>query len=266
MIHRVANIHFCVDEGMTRGSTLRIAIVSIDEGSLSPSLDFQKVLHRSEQKILDTLKAESRKNQFLLGRLAAKLSLGLTLESGEMNRVAILPDIFGKPTLNSKLFLPCEVSISHVQNLAVAASVCQGEALGIDVEIIRPALSGIAPVIISPKDRQILNHGRWTAQGELEGLVWSAKEAASKAIGRGMFEALEKYELGAFEIHDGKTYRFLFQHLPQIATNSCVRGSLVLSVAGSDLSTCKIPNAIVQQLEKISRQRSDYIEKDLYAA
>lgn len=118
------------------------------------------------------------------GTLRNILSRYLGLDPRE---IAIVYGAQGKPRLAPRMGSPLGFNVSHSRDLAAIAVTPSGE-IGVDVEarIPRERLPGIADKMLAPEERrwfEALPPGeRTVAFFDL----WSAKEACSKLIGRGL--------------------------------------------------------------------------------
>lgn len=153
------------------------------------------VLSRSERALWHALRLpERRRLEWLLGRLAAKDAvrahvrerLGLTLSPAE---VEILPDENGRPMVQGiwteQLPRAPRVSISHTAGLAVAA-VGDSDGVGVDVERLGHLTEAAEAMAFSAEERELLAGLRQDAAAEWPLRLWCAKEAAAKALGRGL--------------------------------------------------------------------------------
>ncbi len=125
-----------------------------------------------------------------LGRLAAKRAAGAMLQERLGQRPAdaameIRKTAAGAPVLLAGGVPGPAISIAHVQGTAVAAAAPAGWRVGIDVE--RPGRIRDPAAFLA----QITTREEWGALGlppdpDAAALVWSAKEAAAKALGLGL--------------------------------------------------------------------------------
>lgn len=131
--------------------------------------------------------------EWLFGRVTAKDAVRAWVKR-HYNRdlypadVEIIPDEHGKPKIGgrwlSELGVVPEVSISHKGTVAVAAAADQE--LGIDIEVVEGRDAGFEAVAFSEGERRILGKLNGLERAEWVTRAWCAKEAAGKALGRGL--------------------------------------------------------------------------------
>ena len=172
------------------------------------------VLSRRERETWRGMKAvPKRRREWLLGRAVAKdavrqlvhRSFGLRLCPAD---VEILSDERGRPAVRgawaARLGVAPAVSISHSNGVAVAlASLERDRLLGVDIESVSRRRPGFEKVAFTAQEQQIV-----AALGEEQQLewylrLWCAKEAAGKALGRGLADGLYAFEVKAAEIDAG---------------------------------------------------------------
>jgi len=144
-----------------------------------------------EQAKLDTLAFPARRRKWLLGRIAAKELVQRVLASQgrarpDRSAIVIVNEPSGAPSVTldgARLRWP--ISISHRGNLAVAAVAADPNVrLGIDLEAIEPRSPGLVRDFFTEAE------AAWVATAKDRdaaiALIWSAKEAALKALGVGL--------------------------------------------------------------------------------
>jgi phosphopantetheinyl transferase len=160
----------------------------------SPSLDAVLAhLAPSEQAEAAEVAARRRPEgwqDWSLGRLAAKRAAGALLAERLGQRPAdaameIRKTVAGAPVLLAGGVQGPAISIAHVQGTAVAAAAPAGWRVGIDVE--RPGRVRDPAAFLA----QVTTPEEWGPLGlrvdaDAAALVWSAKEAAAKALGLGL--------------------------------------------------------------------------------
>lgn len=149
-----------------------------------------------EEAIYETLKSEKRRRDWLLGRRTAKRLLrGLAADwAGRDVRmpsiiIATRPD--GSPGVRWDVpdgSLPeVSLSISHSHSHAFCAVVAAADfPLGADIEIIEPRPPGFAADYFTGAERALVERVSDAFRPTLETAIWSAKEAAFKAIRSGL--------------------------------------------------------------------------------
>jgi 4'-phosphopantetheinyl transferase len=149
-----------------------------------------------EEAVYETLKSEKRRRDWLLGRRTAKRLLrGLAADWA--GRVVPMPSIIiaarpdGSPGVRwdtPDMSLPeVSLSISHSHSQSFCAAIAAADfPLGADIEIIEPRPPGFAADYFTLAERDLVEHVSDVFRPTLETAIWSAKEAAFKAIRSGL--------------------------------------------------------------------------------
>jgi 4'-phosphopantetheinyl transferase len=153
---------------------------------------------QEQQRALQIL-AETRRRQFLVGRIVLRDLLRRQLGGG----YAPVPFLYlptGKPVLEGP-GATLHFNLAHSGSIVVVA-LCLGGPVGVDVERIRPVphLAGIARSYFTASERQWLESLTESARPEGFMRLWTAKEAAVKASGRGISAGWTSYEV---QLHSG---------------------------------------------------------------
>ncbi|MEM7571863.1 MAG: hypothetical protein AAF433_03130 [Bacteroidota bacterium] len=130
-------------------------------------------LYPSEIEQLNQIKGEGRRCEFLAARLL------LHQLSGRQRRGALIKDDFGKPRLESSNW---HISISHTSGFSAAYA--HPKACGVDVQILVPKISRLAPKFINETEAANLRTEEPAILLMQQHLVWGAKEVIYKAYGR----------------------------------------------------------------------------------
>lgn len=133
-----------------------------------------------ERELCDAFKFPKRRNDWLLGRLAAKRAVQAAEgKDRELSAIAVLPLPSGCPSFaGAEGMADWGVSISHGHGRA-AAVVAPGP-VGVDVEQLRALPEGGWRFFLNPKEREWLADAPLGPQSEI--VVWALKEAAYKAL------------------------------------------------------------------------------------
>jgi len=143
-------------------------------------------LFESEKKILNKIKREARKLQWLAARYVLK---SLT------NNQEVIKNKHGKPFLKSK---DGYISISHCKDYAVAIFSKELN-VGVDIEPMRKKVIRIADKFLSEKEMSFIKK-----EDEVKQLItcWAMKEAAFKWYGREYISFKESINISAFKYND----------------------------------------------------------------
>lgn len=154
-------------------------------------------LSAEEAAVAQALRTEKRRADWLLGRRAAKqlvAELVRTRDAQELplDQIVILPHADGWPIVTFPRHgnLPAvSLSISHSHGSAFCAAFEVDRAIpGADIELIEPRSTGFAAEYFTPPEQSLLALAPAQQRVTLTNAIWSGKEAALKAIRRGLAE------------------------------------------------------------------------------
>jgi malonyl CoA-acyl carrier protein transacylase/phosphopantetheinyl transferase len=167
------------------------------------------ILSRRERELWTDLSVpEGRRIEWLLGRMAAKDAVrcavkqrfDITLAPADFE---ILPDRHGRPVVAGAWLERAggafQVSLAHTAGTVVAVAVDQAAGIGVDIEHIAHLRAEIGEVAFTAGEQALLGTDAMAAQGDRPLRLWCAKEAAAKAIGRGMLGGPQSLEARAFD-------------------------------------------------------------------
>ncbi len=148
-------------------------------------------LSEAERARLAGLHRAGRRNDWRLGRWAAKRAVARFLGQGEelaaLRALEILPDEDGAPRVRLR-GRPASVRLS-LSHRAGAALCCVAEtriALGCDLELVEPRSAAFVAHWFAAGERARVRAAPATERAELANLIWSAKESASKLLHQGL--------------------------------------------------------------------------------
>ena len=192
----------------------------------------EEFLSESEKKQLGNFQFPKKKQDFLLGRLAAKRALGAWLSEPDLRRIEIRSGDHGEPLVRHPRAGPAEVTISHSHGFAVALAFSAEHPMGLDLETIS-AVS--AATIISELGASAAEQA-WLATAGVDdatacSVLWTAREALGKALKGGL-----KSPLGALSLTDIRAvgegnWGSRYLNFPQYQCLTQVEGGRVLSLA-----------------------------------
>lgn len=164
------------------------ALDSADTGLLSPA----------EAAAYSALRADKRRRDWLLGRRVAKRLVQASVaartdQTLPLHDIVILSHADGWPQVAlpaaaRPLTLSISLSISHSHDRAFCALVWADWPLGCDLEFIEPRSSGFVADYFTAGERALIAATPETQHAVLANVIWSGKEAALKAIRRGLAE------------------------------------------------------------------------------
>lgn len=161
-----------------------------------------RFLHRAEEAAFLALPAERRRRSYLLGRHAAKAALAELAGRLDPTAVEIRPGAFEQPVVWGAGEMPVGVSISHAACGACAVAFPLGFPLGIDLE--ESEASRVQTMRTQIGQAELAAAAGVTASpAEACTLVWTAKEALSKAVSCGMTVPFDLYGLEGLRAIEG---------------------------------------------------------------
>lgn len=186
------------------------------------------ILHTSEQAVFADLPAEKRRRSYLLGRHAAKSALAPLLRHPPAPAIEIRRGAFDQPVVHYPAQQPVEVSISHSETMACAVAYPAGFPMALDVEEIDGERAKTMKTLISAEelDQAIALTGSETASCAL---VWTAKEALSKALKCGMTVPFELLTVDRL-VREAAAVTGCYVNFGQYKFHSWVRPGFVLSL------------------------------------
>ncbi|HET9754106.1 MAG TPA: 4'-phosphopantetheinyl transferase superfamily protein [Myxococcales bacterium] len=151
------------------------------ESGFPASLSF---LSGGERARAASLRVARRRDEFLLGRWAAKRLIASVLDCAPGSSLEVRAAPSGQPlAFLDGAALRLSISISHREGLALAALDEDGAPLGADLERIEPRSAAFVRDYFTAPEMEAV------ARGDAEllaNLIWSAKESALKALGTGL--------------------------------------------------------------------------------
>ncbi len=172
------------------------------------SVDLEAVdafLSPSERQFLAGLRFEKRRNDWLLGRRAAKtLAAGLPEFQGQpLAQIEIRTRLEGAPyiCLPDGNCPPHSLSLSHSSDLALCAlTLAPGLMIGADLEKVEPRLQGFIEDYFTPEEQAIVRAAAPERRDRIITLGWSLKEAMLKALGVGLRWDTRKVEVNGLKL------------------------------------------------------------------
>lgn len=166
-----------------------MALAKITDEHLQNTANFW---HPTEKSLWSQLNYKRRQKQFLVGRLSGKVAAAQYLGLSELKQVAILKGPFEQPILQMGCRLIPELTISHTDNIGVAAVANPGYRLGIDFESFSKertqSLRSILPETLGrPSASQLPLATR-------DYIEWTSYESLSKVLGVGLTFPFKKFQ------------------------------------------------------------------------
>lgn len=191
-------IQFVRESGCFEAALSLVKAGSIREGCLHPA----------EELYYAQLKADKRRESYLMGRLAAKQAVSELTGVADLRSICIESGIFGFPVVRCA---NVQVSISHCDEAAVAIAFPEHHPVGVDIEIVREENMETLATALVENEKRLLggdNAFGYTA-------VWSAKEALSKILKTGLtldFEILQVQSVAEEQAVLVFKYKYFYQY------------------------------------------------------
>ena len=187
-------------------------------------------LSEGEQEIYKGLRVGQRRRQFLAGRYIAKECVCQDHPSLQRSSINIVNGAWGGPLIHSEHLQNTLISISHTDNFAAALfSASNMFPAGMDIEEIRDDQIPSLQNFMSPREREILLAENLPYKEALH-LMWSAKEAAGKALMVGFNLPEDCYHISSFA-SNGNSFHIGFENLPILQCIGWLKNNLSVCVA-----------------------------------
>ena len=171
-------------------------------------------LHPSEMVQWQSMGSERRRMGYLVGRYAAKRAAGRYLRTEALEAVEVANGVFQQPILRFPARDIPHVTLCHTERLALAVAHEPDHVLGIDAEPLDDTRAHVLRPILSGSERALLGG---LALSELNALflLWTAKEALSKALRCGLTVPLGVLETDSMAWTGAGDLRCTFTSFPQ---------------------------------------------------
>lgn len=162
-----------------------------------------------EAALLTERLAPARRQSLLAGRRAAKDALGLLAPELDRRDIRVLPGLFGQPVVTMPGRANVQVTLAHAGAAALAFAHPEACLMGVDLERFVPAHLGALREQTTAREREAVRVAMPGEEGLQLLLLWSLKEALSKALRTGLtvpFALLEVTHLSP--VQGGLTAQF----------------------------------------------------------
>lgn len=198
-----------------------ICLLRQDHTALSPAA----LLHPQEIEFYSAIKVEKRRQSYLLGRLAVKEACqSLYPQFSDPKQILVSSGVFHQPLVSIPGMANVQISLSHSGPYAAAIAFPEAHPMAIDLEISDPKKEATIQDYLTQKEKQTLS-----VQGSTPllspTLIWTAKEALSKAIKTGLMIDFELLETGNLTQQENRITG-AYTHFPQYTFTSFNQGKL----------------------------------------
>ncbi len=170
-----------------------------------------------------------RQQSFLLGRYAAKLALQRLLKVPDPKAIEIGRGVFEQPLISHLSAGAPGVTISHCDEIAIALAFPSGHPMGVDIEQID------ADRLVAIRSQMSSVEREWARSVDadelaISTLIWTAKEALSKALICGLMSPMEIFNLAEFYPLGNRAWGGLFQNFGQYKFIGWISRTVAMSV------------------------------------
>lgn len=143
-------------------------------------------LHPAERAVAAALARPRRRDDWRLGRFAAKVLLASVLDT-DPARISVLAAADGAPDAYVDAQpAPVSVSITHRAGRAVAAAAWLPARVGCDLELVEPRSDAFVATWLAASEQRAVEALGEPARSVAVNAVWTAKEAALKVVREGL--------------------------------------------------------------------------------
>ena len=184
-------------------------------------------LHPDEEACFSAMKFERRRRSYLAGRYCAKQALCLLEPGGEARAFRITPGVFTQPIVEHPSSR-AQVGISHAGDWGAALAFPEAHPMGLDIEEMDPDKAEVIRSQAAPGETPLLGKVNGEEIRALT-LLWTIKEALSKALRCGMMTPFTLFEISSLEREDGR-YVSAFTHFAQYKAVSFFLQDIAVSI------------------------------------
>jgi 4'-phosphopantetheinyl transferase len=186
------------------------------------------LLHPNENLYYNSLKFDLRKKSYLLGRIAAKKAILCIQEIVKVSSISVDFGIFKFPIIKCPEIKNMQVTIAHCEDIGIAIAFPEEHPLAVDIEKVDNKKTDTLKNHISVSEVSLIKqHGLSDAVGYT--LLWSIKEALTKAIKTGLTADIKILEIASLN-STGHEYLCTFRNFMQYKAYSFVIGMYVVSI------------------------------------
>lgn len=166
-------------------------VVAIATGAAAPSIEASAEAWLSPAEAQRITRAVTkRRREYMLGRYAAKTALAVWHNAPSLAAYTIATGAFDQPVVLAAS--QADVTLAHTADAAIAIAHERGHPMGVDLETVAPERVEVVRSQVAAKELPSAQTSRYNEVTQLF-LLWSAKEALSKALRCGLtcpFEVL----------------------------------------------------------------------------
>ena len=208
------------------------ACLAFSAGHDSPPLETElaEILHQNELRYFRQLKSSRRRQQYFLGRQVGKEALSLYLNDSDRSGIEISSGVFHQPLVRYYSIDTPALTLSHSADFAVAIAHEAGHIMGVDVEQLDDSKNHIFQSSLTEREKSLAVIPAYE-QNLVCNVMWTIKEALSKAIKCGMTIPFEILEIGELKLESDGSLVSYFKHFGQYKVCSWILPGFALSIA-----------------------------------
>ncbi len=188
------------------------------------------ILHPEEMPYYDRLKAEKRRFSYLTGRYTAKLAVAEFVCDPNLSSIHIASGTFDQPVVRYPCAATPAVTLSHCDDFVTAIAHDAGHIMGIDIECIDFSKTHVFKSQITDAETRRAQHDFDDYRLGYH-LIWTAKEALSKALKCGLTVPFRILEIESFTRINTSCYLCNYTNFSQYKCYSWLLEHHVLSIA-----------------------------------
>lgn len=197
------------------------------------SSNARSFLHPSELAYFSSLEHRRRQESYLVGRYVCKQVLSHYLGEGCLTDIEIAQGVFGQPIVRYPSAETPAITLSHSDKFAVAMAFSEVAPIAVDIEIVEQSRVQAIQSVLTEKELALTRSGMGT-EDTVCTLLWTAKEALSKAIRCGLTVPFTVFEIdtGCLTLSTDypETIELAFVNFPLMKAHSCIAGDQVTTI------------------------------------
>jgi 4'-phosphopantetheinyl transferase EntD len=199
-------------------------------------------LHPKEQAYFSSLQHLKRQESYLRGRYCAKQAISSCEPQKDFSQILIEHGVFQQPIVCYPMSQNLQVSISHTDTLGAALAFPEAYPMAIDIETIDAEKNEVIQTQLTDKEQRLF--AAFSDELPLQ-MLWTIKEALSKAIKCGLMMPFDLLEVESFR-QQGSLVRSHFKNFHQYQAFSFLLGKSACSLVCSQNTQLMLDVASIQ--------------------
>lgn len=239
--HTTAGESFSIFPKVERSGAFRLEMVreqqainaalafTVGRWSIPTDVEAAEILEASESEYFRQVKSNVRRKQFFLGRSVGKTAIALYLNDSNLKGVEISSGVFRQPFVRHSSHDNPGVTLSHSADFAVAIAYEPGHIMGVDVEQVDSGRANLFKDNLSAHEKDIAVR-TGCEEYLVSNVVWTMKEALSKAIKCGMTVPLDILQIEQLHLQSDGSFLSRFKHFAQYKACSWLLRGFAFSI------------------------------------